>query len=34
MTLIARDEAGNEGRSEPIEFRCRSASSSSRWRAR
>ena len=34
MTLIARDEAGNEGRSEPRDVDCRSAFSSSRSRAR
>ena len=33
VTLVARDEAGNEGRSEPPSCSCRSASSSSRWRA-
>ena len=34
MTLVARDEAGNEGRSQPVELRCRSGCSSSRWRRR
>ena len=34
MTLVARDEAGNEGRSEPPRCGCRSGCSPSRWRAR
>ena len=34
MTLVARDEAGNEGRSKPHDSSCRNAFSSSRSRAR